>query len=109
MKKLLRDENYSHLERETAEAIAIMTDNDSLLEKLDEYETEGGYDMCKGLDDWAKEEQEKGAIKGKIEGKIEMLMQNIKSIMNNKKLTAEEAMEMLDVPREEWVEYLAKL
>jgi len=109
LKKLLQDENYSHLERETAEAIAIMTDNDSLLEKLDDYENEGGYNMCKGLDDWAKEEQEKGEVRGKIEGKIEMLIQNIKSIMNNKKLTAEEAMEMLDVPEEEWGEYLSKL
>ncbi len=67
LKKLLRDKNYSHLERETAEAIAIMTDNASLLEKLDEYENEGGYNMCKGLDDWAKEEQEKSEIRGKIE------------------------------------------
>jgi len=57
--------------------------------------------MCKGLDDWAKREQEKGVARGKIE--------SIKSIMESMKTTAEDAMNLLKIPVEEQAEYLAKL
>jgi len=117
LQALFQKEEYSHLERETAEAIAIMTDVDIVLNKLDECEENGGYDMCKGMEDWAKEEQEKGAargkiegrIEGKIEGKIESKLESIQNLMQNMKITAEEAMNLLGVPVEERAEYLAKL
>jgi len=86
-----------------------MTDVDIVLNKLDECEENGGYDMCKGMEDWAKEEQEKGAARGKIEGKMDMLLQNIQNLMESMKITAEEAMNLLKVPVEERAEYLAKL
>ena len=101
LEELFAKEEYSHLERETAEAIAVMIDNTTLLGKLDEYEEDGGYNMCKGLDDWAKREQEKGVARGKIE--------SIKSIMESMKTTAEDAMNLLKIPVEEQAEYLAKL
>ncbi len=105
LQALFQEEGYHHLERETAEAIAVMIDNHVILDNLDQYEEDGGYNMCKGLDDWAKKEQEKG----KTEGKIETLVLSIKNLMQNMKITAEEAMEALGVPLEEYEDYLAKL
>lgn len=109
LEALFQREEYRHLERETAEAIAVMIDNDTLLNKLDEYEEDGGCDMCKGLDDWAKKEQEKGAIRGRNEGRIETLVLSIKNLMQNMEITAEEALAALGVPMEERAEYLTKL
>ena len=109
LQALFQEEGYHHLERETAEAIAVMIDNYAILNNLDQYEEDGGYNMCKGLDDWAKKEQQKGKTEGKIEGKIETLILSIKNLMQNMKITAEEAMEALGVPIEERADYLAKL
>lgn len=109
LKALFQRGEYSHLERETAEAIAVITDNNTLLDKLDEYEEDGGYNMCKGLDDWAKEEQEKGAARGRREGKLEGKLESIKNIMESMKITAEEAMKLLKVPMDERAEYRARL
>ncbi len=67
------------------------------------------YDQEKHMQLIREENWEAGLTQGLLEGKSEMLLQNIKSIMHNKKLTAEEAMEMLDVPAEEWTEYLANV
>lgn len=50
--------------------------------------------MCKALQDWAAEER----MKEKLE--------NLRAIINNLKLSAEKAMEVLNIPPEEREKYL---
>ena len=54
--------------------------------------------MCKALQDWAEEERKKGKMEGNLE--------NLRAIINNLKLSAEKAMEVLDIPPEEREKYL---
>lgn len=95
-----RDE-YKHLDRDTAEAIAIMTDATTVLERLDEYKTEGGYNMCQAMDelrqDWFAEGEERG------------IEDSIRNLMISMKWTAEQAMDALLVPAEERAGYLTRL
>ncbi len=100
LKALFEQEEYKHLDKETAEVIAVFTNNTRMLEMLQEEEQEE-YDMCKAMDELIAE--------GKAEGMVENLMQNIKTLMRKMKITAEEAMETLDVPVEERGEYFARL
>ena len=59
--KLWSREDFSHLDRETAETMAIMTDSTEILEKLEHYETtEGGYNMCLAVDEMRREWREEG-------------------------------------------------
>ena len=45
---------WTHLSKETWEAIAVMTDNAAMLQKKDKYKTENGkeeeYNMCQALE-----------------------------------------------------------
>ena len=55
MSELMKNEAYSHLSKETWEAIAVMTDNAAMLQKKDKYKTENGeeeeYNMCQALEE----------------------------------------------------------
>ncbi len=46
---------------------------------------------------------------GRIEGRTEEKLENIKKLMNNLNLTVEQAMEALDVPREDYDKFKAML
>ncbi len=50
MYEVLQKEEFRFLDRDTAETIAMLTDITELLERLDEYESKGGYDMCQAMD-----------------------------------------------------------
>ena len=100
LKELFGREEYKHLDKETAEVIAVFTDNKEMLELLEEEEKEE-YDMCKALDDLIAD--------GKAEGKAEALLEALVNLMCSMNWSAEQAMNALRVPQEEWPEYLAKL
>lgn len=102
---LLNQEEYRTLDRDTAEIIAIFTDNTEVLERLDEYETEGGYDMCQAMDEWRSELLNTG----KSEGRATTLLNNVRCIMEELKYTAEQAMDLLKIPEEERGIYRSKL
>ena len=57
-------EEFSHLERDTVETLAIMTDSTKILSRLTEYEEDGGYNMCLAMreleHDWKEEGREEG-------------------------------------------------
>lgn len=94
---LLSGESYQHLDRETAETIAIITDSTVILERLDEYETGGEYNMCKAMDDLKTDLQAKELLK------------NIRSLMKTMRLTIDQAMDALEVPEEDRDRYRAKI
>lgn len=62
----------------------------------------GGLDMCKAFDDVYQE----GRAEGRAEEREALLLHSLRSVMSHLKLTAEQAMEALDVPQEEKKKYL---
>lgn len=52
MIELMKDETYSHLNEDTWDAIAVMTDNAAMLQKKDLYKTKNQkeeFNMCQAL------------------------------------------------------------
>lgn len=95
--EVLKKEEFQLLDRETAEVIAILTDTTEVLERLDEYELEGGYDMCQAMDEL------------RADWKAEGFLNAIQNIMKSMNFTANQAMDALLVPEEDREHYLAKL
>ncbi len=56
-----------------------------------------------------EEAESRGKIEGKIEGIAETIINNIKSLMTNLHLTAENAINALNIPKEEQEFYLSQL
>ena len=50
-----------------------------------------------------------GHAEGRVEGRVEELLENIRAVMNNLNLTAEKAMDILNVPQEDREIYMQKL
>ena len=66
---------WTHLSKETWEAIAVMTDNAAMLQKKDKYKTENGeeeeYNMCQALEELMEERESMGERRGRREGRNE--------------------------------------
>ena len=62
----MKNEAYSHLSKETWEAIAVMTDNAAMLQKKDKYKTENGeeeeYNMCQALEELMEDNRNEGNL-----------------------------------------------
>ena len=75
MSELMKNEAYSHLSKETWEAIAVMTDNAAMLQKKDLYKTINGeeeeYNMCQALEELMEERESMGERRGRREGRRE--------------------------------------
>ena len=99
--ELWKREEYRHLDRDTAETIAILTDNIAVLERLDEYEREGEYDMCQAMDEWKEDLLAEGIEQG--------VMVSIRNLMKTLKFTAEQAMDALLVPEEDRARYIENI
>ena len=50
-----------------------------------------------------------GHAEGRMEGRMEELLENIRAVMANLNLTAEKAMDILNVPQEDRAVYMQKL
>ncbi len=67
--RLWEQEEFSHIDRDTAETIAVLTDSVEILNKLEDYENkEGGYSMCLAVDEMRKEWKAEGKAEGIAEG-----------------------------------------
>ena len=66
---------WTHLSKETWEAIAVMTDNAAMLQKKDKYKTENGeeeeYNMCQALEELMEDNRNEGRREGRTEGRRE--------------------------------------
>ena len=66
---------WTHLSKETWEAIAVMTDNAAMLQKKDKYKTENGkeeeYNMCQALEELMEDNRREGRREGRNEGTLE--------------------------------------
>ena len=80
MAELMKNEAYSHLSKETWEAIAVMTDNAAMLQKKDKYKTENGkeeeYNMCQALEELIEDNRNEGEMKGSLK-KTKTVVQNM--------------------------------
>ncbi|MDE7271013.1 MAG: Rpn family recombination-promoting nuclease/putative transposase [Acetatifactor sp.] len=68
--KLWSREPFSHLDLETAETMAVMTDSVDILKKL-EITEEGEYNMCLAVEEMKRDWKAEGRAEGKAEGKAE--------------------------------------
>lgn len=85
MIELMKDEIYSHLNEDTWDAIAVMTDNAAMLQKKDLYKTENQkeeFNMCQALQELMQDERNEGRIEGRNEGKIEDQKIVIRNMIN---------------------------
>ena len=85
MIELMKDETYSHLNEDTWDAIAVMTDNAAMLQKEDLYKTENQkeeFNMCQALQELMQDERNEGRIEGRNEGKIEDQKIVIRNMIN---------------------------
>lgn len=73
LKNLMEREDYRTLDRDTAEVIAVLTDNKKMLEYIEKQDEEV-YDMCKALDDLVAD--------GKAEGRADIL--HIQAVLSEK-------------------------
>ena len=52
---------------------------------------------------------EEGKAEGKVEGKAEGILEAVRSLMANMGASAEKALSMIGIPKNEWNTYLPKL
>lgn len=86
MIELMKDETYSHLNEDTWDAIAVMTDNAAMLQKKDLYKTENQkeeFNMCQALQELMQDERNEGRIEGRIEGRNEGKIEDQKIVIRN--------------------------
>ena len=87
MSELMKNEAYSHLSKETWEAIAVMTDNAAMLQKKDKYKTENGeeeeYNMCQALEELMEDNRNEGRREGRNEGRNEGTLEKTKIVIRN--------------------------
>jgi len=78
---------WTHLSKETWEAIAVMTDNAAMLQKKDKYKTENGkeeeYNMCQALEELMEEREIMGERRGRREGRNEGNLEKTKIVVRN--------------------------
>ena len=89
-----------------------------LMKRIQEYvlkkkaETRKGVQQVMGghvLESWKEEMIRIGRTEGRAEGCEFKLLENLRAVMTNLNLSAEQAMEALNVPQEERAEYMEKL
>ncbi len=111
-----KNDKFKSISRDTAE---MMRDYASV--KLPNKDKEGNYDMCKAVIDLTNKGRAEGITLGRAEGislgraegitqgRTETSIEYISNIMSNLNLSAEEAMKILSIPKEEYAKYLKML
>ncbi len=72
--KLWSREPFSHLDLETAETMAVMTDSVDILKKLEMTE-EGGCNMCLAVEEMKRDWKAEGRAEGKAEGEAKGIVE----------------------------------
>ena len=69
----------------------------------------GGFDMEEQLEFMREEEREEGIVQGRRQGIKETQISAVRSLMNNMKMSAKKAMDVLDIPQEDRKEISSQL
>lgn len=100
--------DYEEVDIETIEAISVMLDMLKLWEQRNDFmrkEESVGINMCQAV----REMFESVRLEGVTEGRVEGMQDNIRKIMKNLKMTAEKAMNVLEVQEEDRKRLLSAL
>jgi len=98
MLRLLKEEKeYGRLDEESAKAILGILGTKIEIEKIKTEDEKGElrYDMCKAFDDY----KEEGRQEGRRSGELAMAIKTVKNLMKNQKITFEEAVNFLEIPK----------
>ena len=57
------------------------------------------YDMCKAIEDMKRDERQEGRREGRQSGELAMAIKTVKNLMKNQKITFEEAVTFLEIPK----------
>lgn len=110
MLQLLSEEKeYGRLDEESAKAILGILGTKINIEKIKTEDEKGEvrYDMCKAIKDIKRDERREGRREGRLEGRREgrqsgelaMALKNVKNLMKNQKITFEDAVAFLEIPK----------
>lgn len=102
---LEKDPAYKTIRKDAYDVITAFTKSKELMQLEESMEGET-VNMYKALQDWAAEEREEGREEGIALGKIEQQLVNLRALMTNMRLSAEKAMDVLNVPLEERAQYM---
>lgn len=67
LSELWSREEFSHLDKETITTMAIITDSTEILDRLETYEEEGGYNMCLAVEEMRKDWKAEGIIETSLD------------------------------------------
>ena len=94
------NDRFRSVDSETASLINTITGSRLKFDTREEK-----IDMCKAIDDMRKESKEEG----RTEGHELTHLKDIRALMRRLKYTAQQAMDLLEIPTTDWPKYLAKL
>jgi len=102
MKALVEnDEAYRSLDEDAYDMVALYTHSTELLEVKKRGKKGDGVDMCQAIKEMLADERTEGRAEGRLH--------DVVKVMKNLKLTAEQAMDVLEIPSEERSRYMEKL
>lgn len=82
LSELMKNEAYTHLSKDTWQAIAIMTDNAHLIETIHSYRTENEkreeYNMCQALEELMQDHWNEGKEEGREESRQNIVLNMLK-------------------------------
>ena len=106
MLHLMKEEKkYRSLDEESAKAILGILGTKIEIEKIKTEDEKGEerYDMCKAIEELKRDERREGRREGREEGRksgeVMMAIKNVKNLMKNQKITFEEAVAVLEIPK----------
>jgi hypothetical protein len=94
------NDRFRSVDSETASLINTITGSRLKFDTREEK-----IDMCKAIDDMRKESKEEG----RTEGRELTHLKDIRALMRRLKYTAQQAMDLLEIPTTDWPKYLEKL
>ena len=69
--------------------------------------------MCEAVEKFAREycldQFNKGVSEGRVEGRDEGLLESVRNVMKNLKMSSEQAMQSLGIPESDYPKYLSRL
>lgn len=95
------DEAYQSLDEDAYDMVALYTNSTELLEVKKRGKKGDGVDMCQAIKEMLEDERTEGRAEGRLHDVMKM--------MKNLRLTAEQAMDVLEIPPEERSRYMEKL
>ena len=67
------------------------------------------YDEAEAMELFKEDGRKEGRIEGREEGHMAAMLTSIKKVMKNMNLTAEQAMDVLDIPMSDRIGFMKKL